>query len=88
MKNSYTFLILLLFTITLHSQNPTYGIDTNYEPNSQECAAFNSALQSKPKEVKFGIKRKGNKLFLSCTDEKFLKNLLKGTTLVFPNIES
>jgi outer membrane protein OmpA-like peptidoglycan-associated protein len=79
MKISGAFIILLLFTFTLHSQNPAYGIDTNYDPNSQECAVFNNALQSKPKEVKFGIKRKGNKLFLSCTDEKFLKNLLKGS---------
>jgi hypothetical protein len=78
MKKHLTFLICLFLTLTLHSQNPTYGIDTSYEPNAQQCVGFVNALRSRPKEVKFSIKRKGNKLFLSCTDEKFLKNLLKG----------
>jgi len=77
MKYSILFLTLFISTLTF-AQQPTYGIDTQYDPNSQICNAFKNALRSKPKEVKFGIKRKGNKLYLSATDEKFMKNLLNG----------
>ncbi|ARN78832.1 hypothetical protein BST97_12990 [Nonlabens spongiae] len=77
MKKPLLLLTLFLSTITLAQQNP-YGIDTTYDPNRVDCQQFLQILNSRAKEVKFGIRRKGQRLYLSTTDENFIKRLLPG----------
>ncbi len=78
MKKIAVLLIISLFALNnLKAQN-NYNI---YFPNNtdrnQKCQYFIQAFQQKPKEVTFGIKREGDKLFFEINNKKWFTQLFK-----------
>ena len=71
-------IITMLFSCLCNAQNyfdisiPT----TNNERNSK-CQYFLQMFQQKPKEIKFGIKRVGNKLFFEINNKQWANKLFK-----------
>lgn len=80
MKNNHYLvgILVLLFSNSVYSQNDL-GINypiSNAE-RTQKCNYFSNAFKQKPKEVRFSIKREGNKLFFSTNDKKWFSNIFK-----------
>ena len=74
-----TLFILLFIVFKINSQQNTYGI---YFPNTDrqsKCNYFLQAFQQKPKEVSFGIKTEGEKLFFEINDKRWFDILFKKT---------
>lgn len=76
MKRSLFLLIsLLLIVVNVYGQD-TYGIIFNGKKTS-DCTGFNQRFVKKSKEISFGVKREGDRLFLEVTDKNWLVSLFK-----------
>ena len=65
----------LLFNFSA-AQN-TYDIVFPNSENSQKCKKFKQLFQLKPDEVKFSIKREGNKLYFQINDRNWFNELFQ-----------
>ncbi len=77
---SLVLLFVLTFAQVLQSQNSLgFTFPANNAERNQKCGYFLSAFRQKPKEVGFGIKREGNKLYFTTNNKKWFTALFKSS---------
>jgi hypothetical protein len=62
----------------LSTAQTDYGILFAQQDRDANCPTYNNAFVNRPKEVGFNTVRRGDKLYLRVTDDKWLKNLMRG----------
>ncbi|WP_299065842.1 hypothetical protein [uncultured Polaribacter sp.] len=77
---SLVLLFVLTFAQVLQSQNSLgFTFPANNAERNQKCGYFLSAFRQIPKEVGFGIKREGNKLYFTTNNKKWFTALFKSS---------
>ncbi|GAA4280493.1 hypothetical protein [Gaetbulibacter aestuarii] len=76
LKHLFLALCAYLFFQFSHAQN-TYDIVFPNNGKSQKCNKFSRLFQQKPEEVKFSIKRVGNKLYFEINDNRWFNELFE-----------
>ncbi len=76
-----TLIFLLLFTISYTSKAQVYDINfpISDEERTQKCRYIQQVFKQIPKEVKFGIRRKGDQLFFEINDKQWFNRIFKNT---------
>ncbi|WP_288954614.1 hypothetical protein [uncultured Polaribacter sp.] len=82
MKN-ITLILFILFTICNNFTNAQEVMGIYFPKSDTEritkCNYFENIFQKKPKEVKFSIKREGNKLFFKTNNKKWFLSVFKNS---------
>lgn len=75
LKHLFLAVCTLLFLNHSYAQN-TYDIEFP-DGNSLKCRKFTNLFKQKPEEVKFSIKRNGNKLYFEINDSRWFNELFQ-----------
>ena len=75
-KHKLLFLVIILLIFNNSFSQKYHGIKYNID-RSEVCQNMTSIFLNKPKEVKFSVKRDGNKLFFNVNNEEWFNTLLK-----------
>ncbi|RBW60998.1 hypothetical protein DS884_03985 [Tenacibaculum sp. E3R01] len=79
MKNYLLLIALFLNSLCFGQNQHDIKIQTTQSERNQQCQYFSKMFRQKPKEIKFGIKREGTKLYFEINNKKWFTQLFKQT---------
>ncbi|WP_299135846.1 hypothetical protein [uncultured Tenacibaculum sp.] len=79
MKNYLLLIALFLNSLCFGQNQHGIKIQTTQSERNQQCQYFSKMFRQKPKEIKFGIKREGTKLYFEINNKKWFTQLFKQT---------
>ena len=77
MKNKLAMVLLLVMSFSALAQHKYDIVFPNGIEKTQRCGYFSQMFKQKPKEIKFGIKREGGKLYFEINNKKWFTQLFK-----------